>query len=48
MFAISERADTRNRNVGLGDGAGLTVLLEIERLDRDRTWWAAEGRAHWH
>jgi hypothetical protein len=43
MFAISERADTRNRNVGLGDGAGLTVLLEIERLDRDRTWWAAEA-----
>lgn len=43
MFPISERADTRNRNVGLGDGAGLTVLLEIERLDRDRTWWAAEA-----
>jgi hypothetical protein len=35
-------ADTRNRNVGLR-GEVLTVLLDGERLHRDRAWWAAEA-----
>ena len=36
-------ADTRNRNVGLGDEAGPLVLTDIEKLDRDRAWWREEA-----
>jgi hypothetical protein len=44
MINLTFSADTRNRNVGLGDEAGLTVLLlDSERLQRDRAWWAAEA-----
>ena len=43
MTLLHDRADARNRNVGLGDEAGLTVLLDIEKLDRDRVWWAEEA-----
>jgi hypothetical protein len=43
MINLTFSADTRNRNVGLGDEAGLTVLLDSERLHRDRAWWAAEA-----
>jgi hypothetical protein len=42
MINLTFSADTRNRNVG-GDEAGLTVLLDIERLHRDRDWWVAEA-----
>ena len=42
MINLTFSADTRNRNVGLGDEAGLTVLLDSERLHRDRAGWAAE------
>ena len=43
MINLTFSADTRNRNVGLGDEAGLTVLLDIERLHRDQDWWVAEA-----
>ena len=43
MINLTFSADTRNRNVGLGDEAGFTVLLDIERLHRDRDWWVAEA-----
>jgi hypothetical protein len=43
MTMLHDRAEARNRNVGLGDEAGFTVLTHIEKLDRDRAWWAAEA-----
>jgi hypothetical protein len=43
MTLLHDRAEARNRNVGLGDEAGLTVLTDIEKFDRDRAWWAAEA-----
>jgi hypothetical protein len=43
MINLTLSADTRNRNVGLGDEAGLTFFTDIEKLDRDRAWWAAEA-----
>jgi hypothetical protein len=43
MTNLTFSADTRNRNVGLGEEAGLKVLLDIETLQRDRAWWAAEA-----
>jgi hypothetical protein len=44
MINLTFSVDTCNRNVGLGDEAGLTVLLpESERLQRNRAWWAAEA-----
>jgi hypothetical protein len=43
MINLTLSADTRNRNVGLRDEAGLTVLTDIEKLGRDRAWWAAEA-----
>ena len=43
MINLTFSADARNRSVGLGDEAGLTVLTDIEKLDRDRAWWAAEA-----
>jgi hypothetical protein len=39
MNNLTFSADTRNKNVGLGDEAGLLVLTDIEELDRDRAWW---------
>jgi hypothetical protein len=43
MNNLTFSADTRNRNVGLGDEAGLLVLTDIEKLDRDRAWWREEA-----
>jgi len=43
MINLTFSADTRNRNVGLGDEASLTVVLDIGRLHRDRDWWVAEA-----
>jgi hypothetical protein len=41
MINLTLSADTRNRNVG--NEAGLTALTDIEKLERDRAWWAAEA-----
>jgi hypothetical protein len=43
MILLHDHADARNRNVGLGDEAGLIVHIDFEKLDRDRAWWAAEA-----
>jgi hypothetical protein len=43
MTLLHDRAEARNRNVGLGGKAGLTVLTDIEKFDRDCAWWAAEA-----
>jgi hypothetical protein len=43
MTLLHDRAEARNSNVGLGDEAGLTVLTDIEKFDRNRAWWAAEA-----
>jgi hypothetical protein len=43
MNNLTFSADTRNRNVGLGDEAGLLVLTDIEKLNRDRAWWREEA-----
>jgi hypothetical protein len=43
MTLLLDRAEARNRNVDLGDEAGLTILTDIEKADRDRAWWAAEA-----
>jgi hypothetical protein len=43
MTLLDDRAEGRNRDIGLGDEAGLTVLTDIEPLDRDRAWWREEA-----
>jgi len=43
MTSLHHRAEARNGNVGLGNEVGLPVHADIEKLDRVRTWWAAEA-----
>src|SRR5262245_18228407 len=43
MTSLQHRAEARNGNVGLGNEVGLPVHADIEKLDRVRTWWAAEA-----
>src|SRR5262245_23880638 len=43
MTLLDDRADARNSQVVLDDEADFTILTDIEKLERDRTWWAAEA-----
>lgn len=43
MTLLYDCAQARNRSVDLGDEVGLPVRAEIEKLVRDRAWWAAEA-----
>src|SRR5262249_16934628 len=43
MTLLDDRADARNSQVGLGDEVDFTILTDIEKLERDRIWWAAEA-----
>src|SRR5262245_43207079 len=43
MTLLDDRADARNSQVVLDDEADFTILSDIEKLERDRTWWAAEA-----
>jgi hypothetical protein len=43
MTLLDDCADARNSQVGLGGEADFTSLTDIEKLERDPTWWAAEA-----
>jgi hypothetical protein len=43
MTLLDDRADARNSPLALGDEADFTILTDIEKLERDRTWWTAEA-----
>src|SRR5262245_32220232 len=43
MTLLDDRADARNSQVALSDEADFTILPDIEKLERDRSWWTAEA-----